>query len=133
MNLATARAIIADSSRAPHMGDWMLAGQVLYRHWQQHPELLKPVSLDAKPAARMTRDAKPTRKVLRLDRDASVYRVTTDPDGVVWLIEEGAQTGKPPPPAEPDLMEADPALADERAVPDRGCGCPPRGRQRPAC
>jgi hypothetical protein len=54
MDIQTARAIIADSSRAPHQADWMLAGRVLADHWKRHPEELKPV----RPGA-LTYDAKP--------------------------------------------------------------------------
>jgi hypothetical protein len=135
MDLATARRIIADNSRAPHMADWMLAGRVLYDHWQRNPHLLKPatLTLDAKPKRRETMDEltqslraltadirklgrrKQTRdqdakRLMQLPGHASVYRVTTDPDGRTWLIGEGAQTGKQPPAADPDLMEADPPL-----------------------
>jgi len=37
VDLATARPIVADSSRAPHQADWMIAGRVLFDHWQRHP------------------------------------------------------------------------------------------------
>lgn len=149
MDLATARAIIADNSLAPHQADWMLAGKVLYQHYQDNPHLLRRVdggtlTADAAPRRRkptkatiskdlsstvslmrqalwmlrrktvdhaLTRDADQGqgRKLLKLSSTAA-YKILRDPeDGGVWLFEEGGQTGKPPPSADPDLMEADPA------------------------
>ena len=99
MNIETARAIIADSSRAPHQADHMIAGRVLYDHWQRHPEELKPAG------GTPTRDAKPTRQaltrdladakremkdLLRLARDQDLS-TTTDPKwiGAQQLRESG--------------------------------------------
>jgi hypothetical protein len=141
MNIETARRIVADSSLAPSQADWMLAGRVLYDHWQRHPEELRPgeagrLTYDAATPRRessaaavasvraltaridklskrrtLTRDQDPARKLMQLPGHAAAYRVATDSDGKVWLEQlEGAQTGKPPPAADPDLMEADPPL-----------------------
>jgi hypothetical protein len=156
MNIETARRIVADSSLAPSQADWMLAGRVLYDHWQRHPEELRPgeagrLTYDAATPRRessaaavasvraltaridklskrrtLTRDQDPARKLMQLPGHAAAYRVATDSDGKVWLEQlEGAQTGKPPPAADPDLMEADPPLKMGPTLEVRP-GAPPR-------
>jgi hypothetical protein len=92
MDLATARAIVANPERAPHQADFALAGRVLADHWKQHPEQLKPAR------GVMTHDAKPKRETMadtlqsiralgeRINRMHRRHMLTRDQDleGAQW-------------------------------------------------
>jgi hypothetical protein len=108
VNIETARAIIAASRLAPSQADWMLAGRVLYDHWQRNPHLLKPVrSLDAAPI--FTRDARSIEtplatgttadpqsgpeRILKLPGPATSYSIMSDSHGDVRLVQHAEIDG----------------------------------------